>query len=81
MTDKIINYIQQEILEGTNTIRITEEEDLLGSGLVDSMGMMKLIAFIEETFSTQIPPEDLVIENFMTVGDMERYLTSRGVTA
>lgn len=79
MTNKIINYIQQEILEDGNGIELTPDEDLLGSGLVDSMGMMKLIAFIEEAFDTKIPPEDLVIENFMTVGDMERYLTSQGV--
>jgi acyl carrier protein len=81
MTQTIIHYIENDILEGQSDINITPDEDLLSSGLLDSMNMMKLIGFIEEHFQTKIPPEDLVIEHFMTVGDMERYLKSSGVVS
>jgi acyl carrier protein len=42
-------------------------EDLLGQGLIDSLGLMKLITKLEATFSVQIADEDIVPENFQTV--------------
>ncbi|HFA47627.1 MAG TPA: acyl carrier protein [Bacteroidetes bacterium] len=77
MTKKIIGYIQQNLLGGQNGTQLLPEDDLLGSGLVDSIGMMQLIAFIEEEFKTKVPPEDMVIENFMTVEAIGGYLKNR----
>ncbi|MEL6719696.1 MAG: acyl carrier protein [Bacteroidota bacterium] len=76
MKDKIIQYIQKEILqEGDEPI--TSDEDLLTSGLLDSMAAMRLIGFLEEEFEVKIPPEDMVIEHFMTVDAMKEYLTAK----
>ena len=74
MTDKIVEYIRQNLLTGHAGTQLLPEDDLLGSGLVDSIGMMQLIAFIEEEFNCKIPPEDMIIENFMTVEAIGRYL-------
>ena len=70
----IINYIQENLLGGKETIEITPEDDLLGSGLLDSMGVMRLVGFVEETFNIKIPPEDIVIENFMDVNAITNYV-------
>ena len=74
MTDILINYIKNELTRDHDDVVISEEDDLLGSGLIDSLGMMKFIGFIEETFDTKIPPEDLIIENFMTISCISSYL-------
>ena len=73
----ITAYIQEQLLGGRSETTLSETDDLLGAGLVDSMGMMKLIAFIEENFNLKIPPEDLIIENFMTVEAIGNYLARR----
>ncbi|MEM1327112.1 MAG: acyl carrier protein [Bacteroidota bacterium] len=78
MTQVILQYIQNNLLE-EDDIELTADEDLLSSGLLDSMAMMRLIGFIEERFETKIPPEDLVIEHFITVSEMEKYLQGAGV--
>lgn len=77
MDDKIVHYIKNELVVSDESLDITPDDDLLGSGLVDSLGMMKLISFIEKEFGLKIPAEDMVIENFMTVSCISTYLKSR----
>ena len=79
MKELIIEFIKQNLFSGQSDTPLSADDDLLGSGLVDSMGMMQLITFIEEQFEFKIPFEDMTIENFMTVGDIERYLTERKI--
>ena len=74
MSNLIIDYIQKELLSGAETIDLLPEDELLGSGLIDSLGIMKLIQFIETSYEVKIPPEDMVIENFITVEAIENYL-------
>jgi acyl carrier protein len=70
----IIKYIQDNLLTGKGNIELSPEDDLLGSGLLDSMGVMRLVGFVEETFNIKIPPEDIVIENFMDVKAITNYV-------
>ncbi len=77
MNDTIIQFIIQELHAGATDVEILPEDDLLGSGLVDSMGMMRVIQFLEETYDFKIPPQDMTIEYFMTVEAMANYIKSR----
>jgi len=73
MTDIIIQYIKKEILNDPDTT-LTAQDDLLGSGLVDSMGFVRIIAFLEEEYDITIPPTDMVIEHFMNIEAMSNYV-------
>lgn len=75
----IIKYIQGNLLNGKGEIELSPEDDLLGSGLLDSMGVMRLVSFVEETFNIKIPPEDIVIEHFMDVRAITNYVESQHV--
>ena len=77
MNETIINFIIQEMHGGAEDLDIMPEDDLLGSGLVESMGMMRLVQFIEETYDLKVPPQDMTIENFMTVEAMVNYIQSK----
>ena len=68
-------YVSEDLLNGR--LQIEAEDDLLGDGLVDSMGIMWLIAFIEEKFEINLPLEDVTIENFRTVKLIDAYLNTR----
>jgi len=46
------------------------DEDLLGQGILDSMGIMKLIVYIEETFGIKIEDEEIIPENFQTLNSL-----------
>jgi acyl carrier protein len=77
MDKLLISYIKKELHNGDENLVIQPQDDLLGSGLVESMGMMKIIGFIEDEFEISIPPQDMVIEHFLTVEAMVNYISSR----
>ncbi len=77
MKNEILYYLQTEVSEGLEEDQIEVQDDLLGSGLVDSLGMMRLIQFIETKANLSIPPEDMTIDNFMTVAHICTYLESK----
>jgi len=62
----------------TELLRIDEQvgfdENLLSEGMVDSLGMLRLIGFIQQTYGLQVPPEDFIIENFRTLDVLNDYL-------
>lgn len=76
MDDKITTYIKTE-LANEPVAFIEPGEDLVGSGLVDSLGMMRLIAFIEKQFEIQIGPDDMTVENFGTLQSIEAFLKNK----
>lgn len=76
MDNRIATYIKTE-LTNEPVDRIEPEEDLLGSGLVDSLGMMRLIGFIEKEFGIRVGPEDMTVEHFGTLQNIESYLKSK----
>ena len=79
-TKILIGYIQERLLNGSKEVTVSPEADLLSSGLVDSIGMMQLIGFIENEFDVKVPPEDMIIENFLTIDAISSYIERRKIT-
>jgi len=65
------SFVETTLLDGQS---VTTEENLLLSGLVDSLGVMTLVAHLEGVTGTSIPPEDVVLENFASVDAIIAYL-------
>ncbi|MGI9499512.1 MAG: acyl carrier protein [Geminicoccaceae bacterium] len=77
MKDSIRTFIAGSLLSGTD---IANDDELLLSGLLDSMSVMRLVLHLETTFSVTIPPKDVIIEHFSSVETITAYLETR-VTA
>jgi acyl carrier protein len=77
MNDIILAYIKEELLNNEIEDDFDDSEDLLGSGILDSLGMVQLIAFVEKEFKVQVGPEDMVIQNFMTVNHIVNYIEGK----
>ena len=73
---KLLAYIQNDLLDGS--IEVAADTDLLKTGLIDSLGIMRLVAFLESEFTTTIPAQDLTLENFSSVNTIMAYLESKG---
>lgn len=77
MTERILKYISEDLLNDELEDELEPQDDLLGGGILDSLGMMKLILFLETEFDTKVPPQDMVLENFMTVQHISDYLAKK----
>ena len=51
--------------------------DLLASGLLDSMGVMEIISFLEETFGVAVDDIDIIPSNFRSVRAMTNYIADK----
>lgn len=67
---KLEEYLLAEIAAGLGKKSLEPDEDLLELGIIDSLGLMKLIAFMEETFGVKILDEDVIPENFQSLNRM-----------
>ena len=65
MKTELLKFITEEILSGKAQTELQSDDDLLATEIIDSMGVMRLISFVETTYGVRVPPEDVTIENFM----------------
>lgn len=68
--ESIERVLLTEIAVGLGKKTLTPDEDLLEQGIIDSLGLMKLIAFLEDTFSIKIMDDEIVPENFQSLNSM-----------
>ena len=69
----LADYIKNEVIRNRNA-SLDENEDLIGAGILDSLGILKLVAYINESFGIDVPDEDVVYENFHSLGSIANYL-------
>jgi acyl carrier protein len=69
------DYIKNEIMRNPSA-RLPETEDLLSAGILDSLAILQLVAFVEESFNIRIPDEDVVFENFQSIDSLDKYLAT-----
>ena len=70
----VIDFVRQDLLQGRGDIELEPDDDLLTCGLVDSLGIMRLIQFLESAYGVSVPPADVTIENFMTARTICSYV-------
>jgi acyl carrier protein len=56
---------------------LSDDESFLSSGILDSTGVLELIAFLEETYHVHFDDEELVAENFDSLSRLTRFMVSK----
>jgi acyl carrier protein len=54
--------------------KVTNHDNLLESGIIDSLGVLDLVAFLQEEFSFAVADEDLTPENFQNIERMAQFV-------
>lgn len=52
-----------------------DEKSFLKNGILDSLGFVKLMLFLEDTFAVRIDRKDIRPENFDSLGKIVRYIS------
>jgi acyl carrier protein len=71
--DEIRHYFA-EVAPTPATGAIESETPLLGSGLLDSLGIIQLTTYLGEELGVEIADDDFTEENFATVGSLARFV-------
>ncbi|NNE95746.1 MAG: acyl carrier protein [Acidimicrobiales bacterium] len=69
LAGELCSFIDREVSLDPDT-PVEPHTDLLTTGLVDSLGAMEIVHWLEEARNLDIDPVDITIENFQTVEKM-----------
>ena len=58
-------------------IELTETTDLLQDWFVDSLGMIEMVLFIEQTFSIPVSRADIQAVNFRNIAAISTFVSGR----
>ena len=77
MTDnkeKIRRFLLEKLAKAKKITHIEDQDNLIESGIIDSLGIMQLVAYLEGTFAVKVKDEDIVPENFESLNVIISYL-------
>ena len=69
----LLDFVKEELLRGRKA-DLSADDDLLSTGIIDSLGILRLVSFIEEQFGIQVPDQDVIYENFKSIKILVDYL-------
>ena len=64
---KLKEFIMTEISPDLNLAQLDDNEPLIESGIIDSLGVLKIMAFLDEEFGIDLSAEQIKLENFKNV--------------
>jgi acyl carrier protein len=70
-------YLQEAFLYMRPGFVLADDDRLFDRGIIDSMGILELIDFLQLEFGVGVPTDDITEENFGTLKDIARYVVSR----
>jgi len=80
MTDKadleqmLTSLIREEFMENDTETVLNGDLQLVQEGVIDSLGIFRLIGLLEQKLGLKVDPEDLVIENFETINSLKAFV-------
>lgn len=69
LTDGLLAFVREDLLKGRD-VAIDADTYLFDEGLVDSLGILRLIAFLEGRIGRSIEDREVVMEHFRSVRAM-----------
>jgi acyl carrier protein len=70
-------YIADNLLFSGGAFPYSDDASFLGEGIIDSVGVMDLVLFVEQKFSIKVEDKDVTRENFDSVNSLARYIATR----
>lgn len=67
MISEIERFLVADIAGDLGIHNLGPDDDLLEQRIIDSLGILKLVSFLEETYGIQIGDDEIVPENFQSL--------------
>ena len=71
------SYILREHLPDVDPDELTDDTELIDSGIIDSIARLRLRAYLEDEFDIELQGHELGFEHFGTLADITRLVQSK----
>jgi acyl carrier protein len=75
--DQIREFILKDLASAKGVSSFSDQESLMESGVIDSLGIFRLVAFLEETFRVRIGDEEITHDNLKSVDSIEQLVSAK----
>ncbi len=75
LQDQLLKFINTEVSLVDETV--VGDTDLMMTGAVDSLGVMRITQWLEDEADIEVDPTDVTLDNFQTVDKMMAYCQSK----
>lgn len=59
-------------------VPVDDDTEIFSRGLIDSLGVVELVTFVEGELGRPIPPADITLDNFDTINRIARFAGKLG---
>lgn len=70
--DQIRQFILEELASAKGISEFSDNESLMANGVIDSLGIFRLVTFLEENFGVRVGDEEITAENLSSVDTIEQ---------
>jgi acyl carrier protein len=74
---RVKQLMVDNLTTSTSWSQVDDDYPLLAKAVIDSLGMMKLVALIEEEFEVEIEDDDIVPDNWRTITHIAALVESK----
>jgi acyl carrier protein len=69
-------FIREELVSG-RIEKFDEGMDLIEQGVIDSLSLLRLVNFLEQSCQILVPDEEIVPDNFRSLAAIETFIATR----
>jgi acyl carrier protein len=73
--ESVGKFVNEQFLKGNKAITITDDSSFIDEGIIDSLGVLELVSFIEETFGFRVEDEEMVPDNLDSINKIVAYVS------
>jgi len=74
---QIRKFIVENFLFGESDNNLKDDDSLLENGIIDSTGVLELVAFLEETYGIELNDEEITPENLDSIANMSTFIANK----
>jgi len=75
LKQELREFIRRSLIPAGATAEVDENEPLIDHGVIDSMGLLQIMTFIEERTGVRVPDDEVTPENFQSVSAIDQLVT------
>jgi acyl carrier protein len=68
------SYTSKNLLYSDNGFNYTDDVSFLEEGIIDSIGVMELVSFVEEKFNVPVRDQDVTPDNFDSINRLADFI-------
>jgi acyl carrier protein len=72
--EQIRRYFSENHYAGADIAHVRDDDSLLDRGLIDSAGILDVVAFIEDAFGVRVDDAEITPENFDSIDGMADFI-------